>query len=241
MTLNKGNGKKRKEKRFPKGICGKTVVKALFLSKWLATFDFLKVLWGPNAGTNPFCRRNRRRRALVEACSTPDSILRDTWFSPHLMPRQEGPPWDTDTQTGGQSPGALPAPYYLRQEAKTTRIPMAFIPEDTRRSEAPRSHLSLLMRGLPAELLKMTKMRRGHAGAKPQSQRRAQSKRIFFKPNYLWIWYPFWYLDLNIKIRRAQLSEKCKCFFSFSGNIIPSSLSFFFFFWGVSISSCFQV
>lgn len=101
------------------------------------------------------------------------------------MPRQEGLPGDTDTQTGGQSPGALPAPYYLRQEAKTMRTPMAFILEDTRGSGAGRSHLSLLMRGLPAELLKITKMRRGHVGAKLQSQLRAQSKGIFFKPNYL--------------------------------------------------------
>lgn len=41
MTLNKG--KEGKNKRLPKGVWGKTVVKAPFLSKWLATFDFLEV------------------------------------------------------------------------------------------------------------------------------------------------------------------------------------------------------
>lgn len=75
----------------------------------------------------------------MEACPTPDSLLSDTRFSPHPMPRQEGLPRDTDTQTGGQRPGALlaPARYYLRQEAKTVRSPKAFIPEDTRGLEAP--------------------------------------------------------------------------------------------------------
>ena len=52
---------------------------ALFLSKRLATFDLLNVLWDPSTGLSALCR-SRRRRTSVGAHFTPDSPLSDAWF-----------------------------------------------------------------------------------------------------------------------------------------------------------------
>lgn len=84
-----------------------------------------------------------------------------------------GPP-PRQTQTGGRHLGALPGARYLQHEVTVTtmRIPMTFIPKETRGSKAPGSQLPLLSRGLPVEFLfgeKRTKMRRVHAGVKTQT------------------------------------------------------------------------
>lgn len=195
---------------------------ALFLSK---TFDFLNVLWDPSTGLNAFCRRRRSRRTSVGAHFTPDSPLGDAWLhSPDAT--WEGVAPDTDTDRQWVTPGSSPRCDYLRQEAKTTRTPKTFIPEELRRPEAPRPHLPLLPRALPDEVLfgeKMTKMQGATWWWNPQVRCRS-SKTLsggseqtdFSKPNHLWIRYPFGYLDLSIKIRMVQLFEKSKFFFFFN-------------------------
>lgn len=57
------------------------------------------------------------------------------------------------TDTDRMPPGTFPTAYYLEQEARTTRTPTAFIPEETRGSRVLSLHPPLLMRGLLAELL----------------------------------------------------------------------------------------
>ena len=70
---------------------------ALFLSKRLATFDFLNVLWDPSTGLNAFCRRCRSRRTSVGAHFTPDCPLGDAWLhSPDSTWGGVAPDIDTD-------------------------------------------------------------------------------------------------------------------------------------------------
>lgn len=88
------------KKRLLNGVCVvKQLSNALFLSKRLATFDFLDVLWDPNTKINPFCRRSRSRRTLVGAVPLPIPL----WVTPDFPSPDatwEGTTPDTDTQTG---------------------------------------------------------------------------------------------------------------------------------------------
>lgn len=148
-----------------------------------------------------------------------DSLLSDIRLPLTLCHLRWVRPKDTDTQTGGQPLRAPLAAHYSRQEAKTARTPMTFIPKETRGARYQDHSFLCSQRVCQLNSCSGRKWPKWGESAWAQNPRpskalseRLRAKRSFFRPNYLWIWYSFWYLDLNIKIKRHQLFEKCKCF-----------------------------
>lgn len=231
---------------------------ALSLGKWLATSDFLDVLWDPRLRINPFCRRIRSWRTLAGTCSPADAVLRDTRLAspPPTMPPEEGPRTHRQEDRGLELSQLL----LLTTGGKDHENPKDLHSRGDQGVQGSIITPSSAFKGSASWTSawgEITRMRvwnhppstNHHGCEKPPAtaqafknpQGRAQRKEIFFKPNYLCIGYPLGYLGLNIKIRGVQLFEKCKLvvvLISFFGNTVPSFFSFFFFlFWGVSISS----